>query len=263
MNGTAVFDSHNLNTYDPVTRKGIVVNAINHTNTPNQNAPIFVIADANRSSIPTITHDSKNITIAGSLIETTEAALDELIDTFKGYFNGKNKVLSIAYGAGNRLYTATKNAISITRQNTAKFAEFQVSFICTDPFGRDELATIITNSLNHTSATLTVTPTIGGNAPVQYPIITITIDALTGTGDYVQITNNNNDQQMLLYGFSLTAGAVIVIDTFNRTVTINGAEVDYRGTFLELSPGAQSITYTDGFTTRTVDIVMGYYKRWM
>lgn len=262
MNGTATFDSNNLSTYDPVTHTGIVINSINHTNTPNQNTPIFVIADANRSAISSITNDSKNITIAGSIIATTQAALDDLIDTFKGYFNGKNKVLAIPYGSGTRLYTATKNAISMTRQNTALFANFEVSFVCTDPFGRDSVITSIANNQNYTSATLTVTPTIGGNAPVQYPIITITIDALTGTGDYVQITNNNNSQQMLLYGFALTAGTVIVIDAFKRTVTINGTEVDYRGTFLELAPGAQSITYTDGFTTRTVDIVIGYYKRW-
>jgi len=263
MNGNVTFDSHDLNTFDPTTRVGILINAINHANIPTQNTPLFVIADANKSSIPAITHDNKIITLSGSLAHTTEANLDNLIDTFKGYFNGISKTLSIAYGSGNRLYTATKNALTITRQNTAKYANFELTFICTDPFGRDEAITSITNSLNYTSATLTVTPTIGGNAPVQYPIITLTIDALTGTGDYVQITNNNNDQQMLLYGFNLTAGAVIVIDTFTRIVTINGDEVDYRGTFLELSPGAQSITYTDGFTTRTVDIVIGYYKRWL
>lgn len=262
MNGAASFNGNSLNTYNPVTHTGIILNEINHTSQPNQSTPLFVVADANRSAIPTITYDNKNITLSGSLAATTEAALDDLIDTFKGYFNGKDKVLSIAYGSGNRLYTATKNALSITRQNTAKFANFEVSFICTDPFGRDAAATTITNTLNHTSAMLTVTPTIAGSAPVQYPIITITIDALTGTGDYVQITNNNNDQQMLLYGFTLTAGTVIVIDAFKRTVTINGFEVDYRGTFLELEPGAASITYTDGFTTRTVDILIQYYKRW-
>lgn len=263
MNGDVTFDSHDLNTFDPTTRVGILVNKINHTSIPTQNTPLFVIADANKSAIPAVTHDNKIITISGSIAQTTEANLDALIDTFKGYFNGIAKTLSIAYGSGTRLYTATKNALSITRQNTAKWADFELSFICTDPFGRDANITSITNTLNYTSQTLTITPTIAGNAPVQYPIITLTIDALTGTGDYVQITNNNNDQQMLLYGFNLTAGAVIVIDTFTRTVTINGVEVDYRGTFLELSPGSQSITYTDGFTTRQVDIVIGYYKRWL
>ena len=143
------------------------------------------------------------------------------------------------------------------------WASFTVEFICPQPFGVDTTATTITNSANYTSATLNVTPTIAGSAPVQYPVITITIDALTGTGDYIQITDDNTGQEMLIYGFSLTAGDVLVIDSFTRTVTINDVEIDYRGAFLELEPGAQSITYTDGFTTRTVDILMEYYKRWL
>ena len=66
----------------------------------------------------------------------------------------------------------------------------------------------------------------------------------------------------MLYGLGLTAGDVIVVDAENRSVTVNGDEVDYYGTFLELEPGASSLTYTDGFTTRNVDIAASYTKRY-
>lgn len=263
MNGALSYNSNSLQTYNPTTKVGIITNSIEHTNLPTKIADIFTKADANGSVIPAINYPSKAVTIAGVIAGSTQADLDDRIDTFKGYFNGKDKNLDITYGSGTRRYIATVNTISVQRQQNTLWAAFTIEFVCTSPFGIDTSATVITNQTDYTSASLTVTPTIGGNAPVQYPIITITIDALTGSGDYVQITNNNTDQQMMLWGFSLSAGAVIVIDSYKRTVTINGGEVDYRGTFLEVGPGAQSITYTDGFTTRQVDILMNYYKRWL
>lgn len=263
MNGGLSYNTNNLQTYSPATQTGIITNVIDHANLPEKVMNLFAKADANGSAIPAINYPSKRITISGFIAGSTQADLDNRIDTFKGYFNGKDGNLDITYGPGTRRYIATANTISVQRQQKALWASFSIEFVCTAPFGVDTTATTITNQSNYTSATLTVNPTIAGNAPVQYPVITITIDALTGIGDYVQITNNNTDQQMMLWGFSLSAGAIIVIDSYKRTVTINGGEVDYRGTFLEVGPGAQSITYTDGFDTRQVDILMNYYKRWL
>lgn len=263
MDGSLTFDTNDLQTYDPDTGIGIIVNEINHTNLPVKDAALFALANADKSSIPNINYPSKVVSIAGALTHTTQAGLDALIDTFKGYFNGKDKNLDITYGASTRRYIATANAISVTRGNKSRIATFTIEFICTYPFGRDTSSTSITSTLNHTSATLTVTPTIVGTAPTQMPIFTITLDAKTGTGDFISISNNNNNQQIMLMGLGLIAGDVIVIDSDERTVTVNGNDVDYFGTFLELELGSNSLTYSDGFDTRTVDIVAGYYKRYM
>lgn len=262
MDGSISFDSHSLQTYTPASGAGIIVNEINHTNLPTKDAQLFAIANADKSAIPKVNYPSKVVTIAGALTHTSQANLDALIDTFKGYFNGKDKNLDIAYGSSTRRYIATVNSISVVRSNKSRIARFTVEFICTYPFGRDTTQTSITNTLNHTSATLTVSPTIAGTAPTQVPIFTITLDAITGSGDFVAISNNNNNQQIVLSGLGLLAGDVIVIDCDERTVTVNGNPVDYFGTFLELELGSNSLTYSDGFDTRTVDIVAGYYKRW-
>lgn len=263
MNGDITFNSNDLQTYSATTNVGILTTLIDHTNIPEKLAELYAIADANGSSIPAINYPSKKITISGAIKGSTQDDLDSRIDTFKGYFNGKDKNLDIDYAGTTRRYIATANTISITRQQKALFATFSIEFVCTQPFGVETSATSITNSLNYTSGTLNMTPTIGGSAPFQYPIFTITIDALTGAGDYVQVSNDNNGQDMIIYGLGLIAGDVIVIDCFARTVTVNGDIVDYNGVFLELEPGANSITYTDGFTTRTVDIVVNYYKRYL
>lgn len=264
MNGDITYNSNDLQTYVASTDVGIITNSIEHTNPPDKIMPLYALADADGSSIPSINYPSRKITIGGVIRGSSEADLDSRIDTFKGYFTGKDKNLDIAYGAGTRRYIATVNGVSVIRTQTSLFATFQIEFLCTNPFGLDTSTTDLWAIKNNfTSATFTETPTVGGNAPFQLPVITITIDALTGAGDYVQISNDNNNQELLIYGLSLTAGDVIVIDCVERTVTINGTEVDYYGTFLELEPGANSITYTDGFTTRTVDVAAVYTKRWL
>ena len=264
MNGDISFNSNDLQTYSPSTHVGIVTNSIEHTNLPDKIAQLFAKADTDGSAISTTNYPSKKITIAGAIHGSTQADLDSRMDTFKGYFNGKDKNLDIAYGSGTRRYIATVNSISIKRQQKALFAEFSIEFICTNPFGLDTSTTDLwTPKSAFTSATFTEAMTVGGTAPYQLPIITITVNSLTGAGDYVQISNDNNGQELLIYGLGIQAGDVIVIDCVERTVTIDGQEVDSYGTFLELEPGSNSITYTDGFTTRSVDVAAVYTKRWL
>lgn len=264
MNGDLSYNSNDLQSYAIATRTGIVTSIIDHTNLPDKIAQLFAKADADGSTIPAINYPSKKITISGSVHGSSQSDLDSRIDTFKGYFTGKNKNLDITYGSSTRRYVATANAVSVTRKQKALWATFTVEFICTNPFGLDTSTSNLWAAKSaFTSATFTETPTVGGNAPYQLPIFTITINSLTGAGDYVQISNDNNNQELLIYGLGLAASDVIVIDCVERTVTLNGTEVDYYGTFLELEPGANSITYTDGFTTRSVDVSGVYTKRWL
>ncbi len=263
MNGDITFNSNDLQTYSIATKLGILTNLIEHTDIPDKQASLYALADTDGSAIPSINYPSRKISIAGIIAGSTQDNLDSRIDSFKAYFLGKDLNLDIDYNGSTRRYIATPNTVSVKRQQKALWAEFGIEFICTNPFGLDNSSTSLISDLNKSGATYTYTPTVGGTAPFQLPIFTITIDALTGAGDYLQISNDNNAQQILLYGLGLIAGDVVVIDSVERTVTVNGDEVDYYGTFLELPPGASSITYTDGFTTRQVDIVASYIKRYL
>lgn len=264
MDGSLSYNSNSLQTFDPSTKTGINTNSIVHTNVPDSVAELYIKANANDSNVPDQEYPTKTISLGGTIHGSNQANLDDRIDTFKGYFVQRNKSLDIAYGSGTRRYTVMKaNSVSIERQDKALYATFTIDLIC-KPFGEDTSTTNLwTAKTGFTSATFTEEPTIAGNAPVQLPIFTITINSLTGTGDYVQISNDNNNQEILLYGLGLAADDVIVIDCEQRTVTVNDIEVDYYGTFLELEAGAASITYTDGFTTRDVDVSGVYTKKWM
>lgn len=263
MNGNLSFDSNSLQTFNRSTRVGINTSKILHTNVPEKVAELYAVANASDSDVPNEDYPSKKVQISGTIHGSTQADLDDRIDTFKGYFTGRNKNLDITYGSGTRRYIVmTVNAMGVERQDKALYATFAVEFLC-KPFGYDTTPTVITNTTNYTGASLNLTPTIGGTAPLQKPVFTFTIDALTGAGDYLKIANDNNGQEILLYGLGLAATNVIVIDSVLEKVTVNGVEVEYYGTFLELSKGANSLTYSDGFTTRQIDIYAEYYKRWM
>lgn len=263
MNGDVSFNSNNLQTYNPATHVGIITNLIDHTDLPTKTADLYAIAGANQSAIFSTDYPSKTIQIGGVIKGSTQDDLDARIDTFKGYFNGKDKNLDIDYAGTTRRYVATVNTMSVQRQQLALFATFAIEFICTLPFGKETSSTSLFSSLNQTTASKNFTPTIGGTAPFQLPIITLTIDSLTGTGDYITISNDNNGQQMLLFGLGFANGDVVVVDCEQHTVKVNGNLVDYQGTFLELEPGASSITIANAFTTNQIDYSGIYYKRYL
>jgi len=264
MTGAISFNSNNLQTYTPTAGVGILCNVIDHADAPDAVYDFLAVANSNHSSMGDLDSASKTIPVAGAIKGSSQSDPDARIDAFKGYLNGKDKNLDINYNGVTRRYTATapSSGIKIKRNGALLYATFTVQFLCSDPYGRETTLTSIMNQANYTSSSYTATPTIGGSAPYQLPIFTLTLDALTGTGDYLQISNNSNNQAILLFGLGLAAGDVVVIDCEKREVTINGDLVDYSGVFLELPPGAASISYTDGFTTRQVDIVGGYYKRY-
>jgi len=264
MNGLISFNSNSLQTYDIAAQTGIITNVINHGSIPDKVANLYQIANSNSSAIPFIDYPSKAISISGVIKGSDQEDLDTRIDTFKGYFNGKNHNLDINYKSTNRRYTATATNVGISERTGALlYVEFTVEFICTKPFGKDIIATEIANVSGNTLSTVTFNPVIGGNAPEQLPITTITLNAITGSGDYVQLSNDGNDQKLLVFGKNLQAGDVIVIDGVSREVTINSQLVDFEGSFLEFEPGAQSLTYTDGFDSRNSDILIEYQKQYL
>jgi phage-related protein len=263
MNGALTYNTNSLQTFNRSTRVGINTNIINHTDIPASVAELYIVANANDSEVPNNEYPNRLIQLAGTIHGSTQADLDDRIDTFKGYFAQRYKNLDITYGSGTRRYVSMKaNALGIERQDKALFAKFSVELIC-KPFGIDTTATNILSQTAYATATKSISPTIGGTAPFQLPIFTFTLTTITGAGDYIQITNNLNSQEILIYGLGFVNGDVLVIDCAERVVTLNGDEVDYNGSFLELEPGASDITISDGFTTRSINMNGEYSKRWL
>lgn len=259
MNGVASFDSNSLNTYTAASQVGILVSAIDHTSLPVKDAAMLGLANTNASVIPYIGYPTKSIVISGAIVGSTQANLDTRIDSFKAFFNGKDKNLDITYGSNTRRYIATANRITVTRQQKALWATFQIEFICTQPFGRDTSATSALNASGRTASSYNDNHVFVGSAPFQLPLITITYSAVSGGTGYVSFGNNGNGQGITITDQTWAAADVLEIDCQNKTVKKNGVEIDFLGAFPEFPPGSQNFNYSDGFTTRTFAITVTYY----
>lgn len=258
MNGAATFDSNSLNTYTAASQVGIFISAIDHVSLPTKDAAMLPLANTNASVIPYVGYPNKGINISGVIVGSTNADLDSRIDSFKAYFNGKDKNLDITYSSGTRRYIATANRIVVTRQQKALFATFQIEFACTQPFGRATSATTALTATGRTANSYNDNHVFIGSAPFQLPLITITYSAISGGAAYVSFGNQGNGQGITITDQTWVAADVLEIDCQNKTVKKNGVEVDFLGAFPEFPPGSQNMAYNDGFTTRTFAITVTY-----
>lgn len=263
MTGAVSFDSNSIQTYNRSTRVGIITNSIEHTGLPDKDAAIFALANTNASVQPYVGYPSRKITIGGSIKGSTQADLDDRIDAFKAYFNGKNKNLDISYSSGTRRYIATVNGMSVVRQQQALYATFTIEFVCTQPFGRNTSATTALNQAARTAASYVDAYTFLGSAPYQLPVITITYATVTGGAAYVSFGNSTTGQGITITDQTWVNGDILEIDVQNKTVKKNGVEIDFLGAFPEFEPGNRSMAYADGFTTRSMTELITYYPMWL
>lgn len=257
--GTSI--SYNGNSLQSTT---VATNDIDHHGQPTKEAKPYVLSHADGTIVPFVSWSSKTVTIAGSLNATSIAAMDALIDTFKGYFTPTSATLSIGYNGTTRNYTAIPNAVTVTRPYGLNSATFKVEFLCLYPFGLDPGTTTALSASGRTLQTYTdASYTFLGTAPWQRPVTTITYTTATGSGNSLVIWGNSNTGQQISIFRTWANGDVLVIDDTLKTVTVNGFPVDFNGAFPEFAPGASSMFYSDSLTTRNFAITVVYTTSWM
>lgn len=189
--------------------------------------------------------------------------MDTLEDTFKGYFNTIEGNLDIGHGGSTRRYVATANMVDVDRPGGLAYANFALEFLCTIPFGLDTSTTTALNATSRTLNNYTDSYTFLGNAPIQQPIFTYTLNSVTGgTAASVILGNADTGQQMTIIR-NWTAADVLVVNVRTKTVTINGVEIIGDGAFPDFKPGARDIEYSDTFTTRNFNINVIYTKMYL
>ena len=253
------FNSNSLQT------SNIVTNSIKHIGGPDVDALTSVLANANKSTIDGIYYPSKVITIGGSIIGSSVSDCETKVDTFKSYLAGKvNKNLDIGYGSGTRRYIVTPTKVSDLDQiGEVNHVEFTVEFTCSQPFGKATSESTILSDTGRTNSNYSDNYTFAGTAPIQLPVITITLNSVTdGDNNYITIGNNATGQQLII-NRTFADDDVIEIDCYNKTVKVNNSEVDFTGSFPEFETGSQYLDYADGFTDRDFDIEAVYVPLYM
>lgn len=258
MNGTPIsYNTFNLQT------SWIVTSEIEHESMGTKMAIPYIIAHANGSVVPFSEFSNKMITIQGTVTGSGVSDLDSKLDIFRGYFAQDGKNLDIGYAGGTRRYISLATVVDIRRPGGLAYANFTVTFMCLSGFGQDTTPTTLISATGFTGASRTDSVTVVGSAPWQLPVATITLTAVSSSGlQTMNFGNNNNGQQISVSRSTWAVNDVVVIDSQLRQVTVNGSVFDYTGGFVELPPGAQSLGYSDSFTSRTLNYNVQQYPRW-
>lgn len=264
MDGTIAFNGNSLQTFSRTTRVGIITDHIDLESVSEKDISVYALAHTDQSAITGEVYPQRIIQITGTIASDTTNNLSALLDTFRGYLIGRNKNLDIGYGGIARRFIATAQAPTITRSEDKRYAKFTLNFLCTIPFGVDTTTTAAVNQTGRTSNIYTDSYTFLGSAPAQLPVATLTLTAVSSTGSQQMFFGNNDTGQTIVITRSnWTTGDVVVIDSAQRLITVNGLAVDFTGAFPEFTAGAHTLIYGDTFTSRTLTENVVYAKRYL
>lgn len=200
------------------------------------------------------------ITIGGIFRGTDIDNLETNIETFKELFNRVEKNLDFQYASGTRRFKVTMTSLKIVKEAAnLTFAPFEATFVA----GNQPFATLTDSSTAEFTGVGTNFGTYYGNfvAAGTYrpmPIIKMTVNNASGmteasftnrtTGGSITVTPNG--------GF--VAGDVLLINTEDYTVTLNGVAVDYSGFFPEFAQGGNDFKRVIKSVWHSVDLKLIY-----
>lgn len=242
----------------------ILTSDVQHEDMPDNVAEIFKLHNTAKNVVPyPDQYDPKTITLSGRVISSSATTLDSLLDTFRGYFTGSGKNLDIGYSTGTRRYVIAKiNKVKIGRPGGLGYANFSVEMI-TAGFGMNVTTSSLLTANGRTGSYYSDNLTFPGNAPYQQPVITLTYTAASGSGGNTMNIGNDSNGQLITLVRTFSNGDVIVIDTSNQSVKINGLESQFSGAFPEFPPGAGALSYSDDLTSRTFNISVSANALWL
>lgn len=268
MATNASFGGQALQTFDG--NHGIIVAGIEHAGKSARLAQNYALSHAHKSIIPFVEYPSKPITLTGEIVGTSISDEDTQIDTFNAIVAQVNAPLTFDYAGGslNRQYLATAMVPNVNRPGGLAWAEFNVTFIATLPYGQDTGLTTLLNAAGRTLGGYSDNFTFGGNFPFQLPTITITFSAVSDivNPQTVSLGNAGTGQQINITRVWAATDVLVVDCTLanNTPVTVNGLPVNFTGGFPDfaISPGvtAGTLTYADTFATRSFTELVTYFK---
>lgn len=244
----------------------IFMKVIDHDSIPDKVVQSTKLARADGAKISDVRYAPKKIRLEGRVEGSSPADLESRLDSLRLLLSAQEKNLDIDYNGTTRRYVATVTGFIVKRSSgSVNFADFSVDLLATQAFGSDTGSTTLLNAsaLSASPSTKTLSPAVGGSAPDQHLLVTVTFSAITGgAGQYVKIEHPSTGQYIRV-DRTWSNTDVLVVDGVNKTVTVNGSPIDYSGNFPAFAPGDTSIKYSDGFSARTATITVSQVKRYL
>lgn len=184
------------------------------------------------------------IKVKGIIKSTSRVLLEQAMDTFKRIMHQPEGNLDLKVNGEIRRIPATlQNSGEMFAERKGyhiNFTPFALEFLALDPFFHDMDYTS-TTSENITSLVHPITVENLGTIYAR-PVIIVIFEAAVSVTSFT-FRNVTNGKSMLITR-SFIAGDILVIDSEESSVTVNGVEVDYDGLFPTLDYGSNNCTLT-------------------
>lgn len=207
---------------------------------------------------------AKDSALQGYILAETEEAADLALDTLKRYSGRKGLELKLGYAGGYRIWIVEVEAVSVARNaSDLNFIAFTLRISAAYPFATDDEEETLVDVTGVTESTRT----IGVNNAGTYraiPLIVITINDIDpDTSDVGLSISNPASQQTLTIETTLQASDVVTINCVSKLVFVNSTSIPVVGQFPEWEPDSGTFEYSDTATTRDIDIMATYAKRYL
>lgn len=225
---------------------------------PERDIKINKLARRDKSIITSSEYSQKTIPVYMEVCSGGRADTEDTLTFLKSLVQPQNGLLEVSQGGVDVEYTATMNEFNIVWEGTT--ALVTILFLASDSIGKQSDSETLADILAITTTNASLSMVIAGSA-TAYPIITVAINAVTGaTNKQITVANGKTGQGITIER-TWAANDILIIDSLNMTVTINGGVIDFTGKFPEFPAGSAQITYLDNFTTRDVDLTSVYNPR--
>jgi len=250
------------NGIDLNTVEGLTVLARDSYKPANRNVGSYGISRGNKNKVITAFYESKQITIKVGIAQKTRDLLEQSLDKLNAILQGYEEDLIIRQSGKDRKYIATLTKTNIS-EDGGSYVNMDLIFELSDIFGYDTYTTTLLNVSNWTGGSKTTEIIVDGSSVTQLPYISIVYSSVVGgTAKTVRISNEATGQTLILTRDWVT-GDVLLVDTLNRIITVNGTTIAYTGSYPEFSVGTGYVTVSDDFTSRTYTMKMTYIKRYV
>jgi len=251
------FDGFQLNSLS-----GVDVLSVDSYKPAKRNVQLNSLARSNSSKVSSSFYTSRVINILVSISSTSRGSAESIFDSLLSKIQGEEKVLSLNQSSGTRNFNCTYSDYDLV-VGGGSYIECDLHFVCSDSLGYDSTDTTLASVSNHTTFTKTSEFTVDGSAPWQQPKVTVTLSSVTGGTDATVTIGNPDLGQDISVTRTWSSSDILVVDSSEKTVKVNGAEVEFSGAFPEYQKGTRHLYYSDNFTARTVSYTVVYKRRWV
>lgn len=207
----------------------------------------------------------RRIKVSGIIKATTSALLETELDTFK-----KNMVTSRGNldlkvnGEVRRIVATLENPQDMFMRRQGyhiTFSPYDLTFLALEPMWHS-IDYTERASENVSQLAFTDDIEVTGSYKAQ-PVVVLIVEAATAV-TAINFTNNTNGDEIEITpsgGFSV--GDVLIVDAEEKSVMLNGVEIDYDGVFPELEIGTNNYTITTTGTSVQYTATVKYRETYL